>query len=531
MGRQAARSDSETSSNTFNGMTALEWPPSGQEPEERVTGMQHDQERVQKGRDSTNKAEWRYKSPLESRFSSAEMQAIWSAQRKFSTWRRIWLALAEAQAELGLPITSEQLEELRSHLDDIDMEVAARYETRLRHDVMAHIHALGDVAPKARAIIHLGATSQDVNCNTELLQIRDGLDLLARRLAGVIDSLGTFVARYRDIATLGFTHYQPAQPTTVGRRAATWAHDLVLALEDIEQRMTNLRLRGVRGATGTQASFLALFGGDSEKVEQLDRLFVSKLGFDPDKRYAVTGQTYPRIVDAQVLSSLACVAAAIHKICNDIRLLAGRKELEEPFGSEQIGSSAMPYKRNPMRCERATGLARFVMSLAHNGFDTAATQWLERTLDDSSNRRLSLAESFLSLDGALLLLQNVCGGLVVYEHTIRANLMAELPFMAAENILMAAVERGADRQHAHEIIRRHSHEAALQVKQHGKANDLLDRLSGEEMFAGIDLRSLVTPHLFTGRASEQVKSFIADVVDPVRRRYAGRFAPPVDPSV
>lgn len=476
-------------------------------------------------------AEEGYVSALSQRFASAEMQSIWSAKRKFTTWRRIWLALAEAQAELGLPITREQIDELRAHQDDIDMEAAARYEARLRHDVMAHIHALGDVAPKARAIVHLGATSQDVNCNTELLQIRDGLELTARRLAGVIDALGRFAEKHKAIPTLGFTHYQPAQPTTVGRRAAMWAQDFALALEDVEQRLAGLRLRGVRGATGTQASFLSLFGGDAGKVEELDRRFVQKLGFAAERRYAATGQTYPRIVDAQVLSTLASTAAAVHKMCNDVRLLAGRKEIEEPFGSEQIGSSAMPYKRNPMRCERATGLARFVMSLAHNGYDTAAAQWLERTLDDSSNRRLSLAESFLALDGALMLVQNVCGGLVVYEHTIRANLLAELPFMASENILMAAVERGADRQEAHEVIRKHSQAAGNAVKQEGKANDLLERLAREDMFAGIDLQGVLKPEAYTGRAREQTERFIAEVVEPVRARYAGRIAAAVEPKV
>ncbi len=472
-----------------------------------------------------------YVSALSQRFASGEMQAIWSAKRKFTTWRRIWLALAEAQAELGLPITREQIDELRAHQEDIDVAAAARYEARLRHDVMAHIHALGDVAPKARAIVHLGATSQDVNCNTELLQIRDGLELTARRLAGVIDALGRFAEKYKAVPTLGFTHYQPAQPTTVGRRAAMWAQDFALALEDVEQRLAGLRLRGVRGATGTQASFLSLFGGDASKVEELDRRFVQKLGFAPERRYAATGQTYPRIVDAQVLSTLASTAAAIHKVCNDVRLLAGRKEIEEPFGSEQIGSSAMPYKRNPMRCERATGLARFVMSLAQNGYDTAAAQWLERTLDDSSNRRLSLAESFLALDGALMLTQNVCSGLVVYEHTIRANLLAELPFMASENILMAAVERGADRQEAHEVIRRHSQAAGNAVKQEGKANDLLERLAQEKLFAGIDLESVLKPEAYTGRAHEQTERFIAEVVEPVRARYAGRIAAAEEPKV
>lgn len=461
-----------------------------------------------------------YRSPLESRYASAEMRAIWSEHRKFTTWRRLWLALAEAQQELGLPITHEQLDELRAHLDDIDYDAADRYERKLRHDVMAHIHALGDIAPKARPIIHLGATSQDVNCNTELLQIRDGLQLIASKIARVIDSLGSFAIEYRDVPTLGFTHYQPAQPTTVGKRATLWAYDLALALEDIEHRLDTLRFKGVRGATGTQASYLALFDGDERKVERLDRLVAEKMDWPADLRFSVVGQTYPRVVDAQVLGALAVVASAAHKCCNDIRLLANRKEIEEPFEESQIGSSAMAYKRNPMRCERATGMARFVMSLVQNPLNTAATQWLERTLDDSSNRRLALPEAFLALDGVLDVMHNVCSGLVVYEQTIRANLMAELPFMASENIMMAAVAHGADRQEAHEIIRTHSQAAAQKVKEEGGANDLLDRLREEPMFAGIDLHAVLDPTAYVGRAPEQVDHFVADVVEGIRSRYA-----------
>jgi adenylosuccinate lyase len=462
-----------------------------------------------------------YRSPLESRYASAAMREIWSARRKFSTWRRLWLALAEAQHELGLAeVTPAALAALREHLDDIDFDAADRYEQSLRHDVMAHIHALGDVAPAARSIIHLGATSQFVNCNTELLLVRDSLNLIAAALARIIDALGAFAERYRDLPTLGFTHYQPAQPTTVGKRATLWAYDFALALEETEFRIERLRCRGVKGATGTQASFLALFDGDADKVERLDELVCLKLGFPPERRFTVTGQTYPRLLDAQVLGTLAVAAAAVHKCCTDIRLLANRKELEEPFERTQVGSSAMAYKRNPMRCERATGLARFVMSLVQNPLNTAATQWMERTLDDSANRRLCLPEAFLALDATLQIVQNVAAGIAVYEKTIRRNLDAELPFMASENILMAAVQRGADRQAAHEVIRRHSQDAARQVKAEGGENDLLDRLRTEPMFADVDLDAVLDPSAFVGLAPRQVDRFIEQVVEPVRGRYA-----------
>jgi len=461
----------------------------------------------------------RYRSPLETRYASSAMQAIWSPQRKFSTWRRLWLALAEAQRELGLEITQQQIDDIRARLDDIDFAAADRYESKLRHDVMAHIHALGDVAPAARPIIHLGATSQFVNCNTELIQMRDSLRLIAAKLARIIDALGTFAIEYRDVPCLAFTHFQPAQPTTVGRRAAQWAYDLVLCLQDIENRTENLRFRGVKGTTGTQASFMALFDNDETKVEQLDELVTRKMGWPAEKRYLITGQTYPRLVDAQVLSSLAVTAAALHKIATDIRLLAHRKEIEEPFEAEQVGSSAMPYKRNPMRCERICGMARFVMSLVQNPLMTAATQWMERTLDDSANRRLALPESFLALDGSLDVMHNVASGLVVYEKTIRANLMAELPFMAAENLLMAAVKRGADRQEAHEIIRQHSQDAAVQVKAEGGVNDLLERLRDEPIFDGVNFTEVLDPAAYVGRAPEQVDRFIGEVVEGVRKRY------------
>ncbi len=460
-----------------------------------------------------------YRSPLESRYASQEMQAIWSDQRRFSTWRRLWLALAESQKHLGLNITDAQLAELRAHLDDINYEVAARYEAELRHDVMAHVHALGDLAPSARPIIHLGATSQFVNCNAELLQLRDGLRLISQKMARVIDALARFAFEHRNLPTLGFTHYQPAQPTTVGKRAALWAQDFVLALEDIEHQVESLRFRGVKGTTGTQASFLALFDGDHDKVERLDELVTEKMRWPVDRRLIISAQTYPRVVDAQVLSRLASAASVVHKMATDLRLLANRKEIEEPFGAKQIGSSAMAYKRNPMRCERACALARFVINLVGNAYDTAATQWLERTLDDSANRRLSLAESFLALDGALDICHNVAAGMVVYEKTISANLMAELPFMATENLMMAAVRNGADRQDAHEVIRSHSQAAAQAVKAEGKPNDLLTRLKREPMFADVDMAAVLDPKLYIGRAPQQVERFIAEVVEPIRHRY------------
>jgi len=464
-----------------------------------------------------------YESPLASRNASPAMQAVWSSRRKFTTWRRLWLALAEAQQQLGLAITDQQIGELREHLDDIDFDQAATYEKKLRHDVMAHIHALGDVAPAARPIIHLGATSQFVNCNTELILIRDALQIVAGKIAVVIDALGKFASEYRTLPTLGFTHFQPAQPTTVGKRASLWAHDLSITLEEIEHRLDTLRFRGVKGTTGTQASFLALFDDDHDKVEKLDRLVTEKMGWPADKRFAVTGQTYPRVVDGLVSSSLAAVAATCQKFATDVRLLANRKELEEPFEKTQIGSSAMAYKRNPMRCERICGLSRFVIGLASVPYTTAAEQWMERTLDDSAVRRLTLPEPFLAIDGVLDLMINVTRGLVVYEKTIEANLAAELPFMATENLLMAAVQNGADRQEVHEVIREHSQAAAQRVKAEGQANDLLDRLAGEKVFAGIDLQAVLDPSQFIGRAPQQVDQFIEQVVTPIRKRYADQL--------
>ncbi len=462
----------------------------------------------------------RYNSPLSGRYASEAMQAIWSPRRRYTTWRRLWLALAESQAQLGLDISPEQLSQLRAHVEDIDLEAAAAYEQKLRHDVMAHVHVLGDQAPAARPIIHLGATSQYINCNTELLQVRDALTLIAAKTAAVIDALGTFCATWRDTPTLGLTHYQPAQPTTVGKRATLWAQDLALGLEDLEHRIDTLRFRGVRGATGTQASFLDLFEGDAEKVEQLDMLVTEKMDWPADRRYAVTGQTYPRVVDAQVLSALAAIAAATHKCATDLRLLCSLGEIEEPIEQTQIGSSAMPYKRNPMRCERICSLARYVMCLPQSALDTAATQWMERTLDDSANRRIVLPEAFLALDGVLDVLRNVASGMVVHEATVAANLAAHMPFLATERMLMEAVRNGADRQDAHEVIRRHAHEVALTIRDQAAPNDLLERLASEPLFAGVDTTAAMNPAGFVGRAPTQVDAFLADIVEPIRDRYA-----------
>ena len=455
------------------------------------------------------------------------MQSIWSDHRRFATWRRLWLALAESQRALGLDVSEAQLEAMRSHLDDIDLDAARDYERSLRHDVMAHVHAWGDQIPEAKGIIHLGATSQFVNCNTELILLREALELIAAKTAGVVLALSAFAEKWKDLPTLGATHYQPAQPVTVGRRAATWAQDLWLALEDLEHRLDTLRFRGVRGATGSQASFMALFEHDAAKVESLDRMVTERMGWQSDDRFPVTGQTYPRLVDAQILAALAAVAAAVHKCGTDIRLLAGVKELEEPFEKNQIGSSAMAYKRNPMRCERACGMARFVMTLAAAPLQTASVQWLERTLDDSSNRRLVLPEAFLALDGALDVMRNVAEGLIVRPAIVEARLRAELPFMATEDIMMAAVKQGADRQEAHEAVRQHAMAAADRVKA-GEDNDLLARLGKDPLFAGIDLSDVLNPTRYTGTCPEQVGRFITAVADPVRQRWQSRLSESVD---
>jgi len=459
------------------------------------------------------------------------MAELFSPRRRIKTWRSLWLALAEAQHELGLAVTAEQVAELRAALDEIDFELAAEHEKKLRHDVMAHVHTFGDSAPSARGIIHLGATSQDIVCNADLLILREALGMIAGKIALVIDQLGAFAEEWKSFPTLGFTHYQPAQPTTVGRRAAMWTQDFVIGLQEIEARLDALRLRGMRGATGTQASFLGLFDGDAEQVDRMERLVAEKIGWDPDRCWMVSGQTYPRLVDAQLLTSLSIVAAGIHKTCNDIRLLANLREMQEPIAKSQVGSSAMAYKRNPMRCERASGLSRFVMSLSHNALDTAATQWMERTLDDSSNRRLSLPESFLALDGALDIMGNVTNGLVVNEAQVRVNLQRELPFLASEDLMLAAARAGGDRQELHEVVRKHSREVAEAMADGESRNDLFDRLRKEPLFAAIAIDDFEDAGRLVGRAPEQVDRFIEAVVTPIRRAYGQKLPKSAELSV
>ena len=459
-----------------------------------------------------------YDNPLVARYASQNMCRLWSARRIHTTWRKLWVALAEAERELGLEITEAQINELKAGVDDIDFDRAAKYERELRHDVMAHVHAYRDKCPNAGGIIHLGATSCYVTDNTDLILMREGLEALRSRLIAVIDGLARFAARNRELACLGFTHLQPAQPTTVGKRAALWCYDLVLDLEEIEHRLERLKFRGAKGTTGTQASFLALFDGDHAKVEALDRRVAEKMGFAAS--YPVTGQTYSRKVDAQILAALGGIGQSAHKAGTDLRILQSRKELDEPFETKQIGSSAMAYKRNPMRSERMCALSRFAISLAANAEQTAATQWLERTLDDSANRRLSLPQSFLAVDAILILYRNVVDGLVVHPKVIEKNLREELPFMATEEILMAGVRAGGDRQLLHERIRIHSQEAARRVKDEGEPNDLIERLKSDPAFAGVDFHGALDARQFVGRAPQQVDAFIRDVVEPIRAKYA-----------
>ena len=458
-----------------------------------------------------------YQNPLITRYASHAMSEVFSAQRKFSTWRRLWVALAEAEAELGLNITPEQIAQLKAHVDDIDFEAAARHERERRHDVMAHVLTYGDACPEAAGIIHLGATSCFVTDNTDLLLLRDALKQVRTRLVAVIDRLARFAAEYRAMPCLGFTHMQPAQPTTVGKRACLWAYDFVLDLAELEHRLESLKARGPKGTTGTQASFLELFGGNHEKVRKLEKLVCEKIGFD--EAYAVSGQTYTRKIDSQVIGVLSGIAQSAHKMATDLRLLAHRKEVEEPFEASQIGSSAMPYKRNPMRSERICSLARYVMGQETTASATVATQWMERTLDDSAVRRLMLPQSFLAVDAVLILCQNVTDGLVVYPKVIENNLLAELPFMASENIMMAAVEAGGDRQELHEQIRKHSQDAGAVVKGEGRPNDLLERLAADPMFAAVDIQAMTDPAKYVGRAPQQVDEFLAEIIAPIRERY------------
>ena len=445
------------------------------------------------------------------------MSYIWSSDKKFQTWRRLWVALAESQRELGLEISEKQIQQLRDNIENIDFDVAAKHEKNLRHDVMAHVHTYRDVCPDAGGIIHLGATSCFVTDNTDLILLRESLKLVESRLAAVLDALGEFATKYRDLPCLGFTHLQPAQPTTVGKRATLWAQDLWMDFQELQHRIQELRARSVKGTTGTQASFLELFDGDQEKVRKLESLVASKMEFAAT--YDVTGQTYPRKVDVQVVDCLSGIAQSTHKMATDLRLLANYKEIEEPHEKNQIGSSAMAYKRNPMRCERICALGRFVMSLQSSAANTLATQWMERTLDDSANRRLVLPQAFLAIDAILILCENVTDGLVVYPKVIEQRLQSELPFMATENILMAAVSRGGDRQELHEVIRKHSNAAGFAVKLEGKPNDLLERIAGDPAFSGVDLAAVLDTGKFVGRSPFQVDDFVRNCIDPIREKF------------
>ncbi len=467
----------------------------------------------------------RYTHPLSARYVSSEMERIFAPAFRFGTWRRLWLALAEAQRDLGLDIPAGAIRQMRDHLDDIDLEAAARYERRFRHDVMAHIHLFGDVAPAARGILHLGATSAFVGDNTDLIQHREAMTLVRGRIVGTVRALARFARKHRARPTLAYTHFQPAQPTTVGKRATLWIQDLLLDLGEIEHRLAALRLRGVRGTTGTQASFLQLFGGDHGKVAALEEAVCRRLGFDGT--YPVTGQTYPRKVDQALLATLAGVAASASKMAHDIRLLSHLREVEEPFEKDQVGSSAMPYKRNPMRSERICAVARHVIALAADPAYTAATQWLERTLDDSANKRLAIPDAYMATDALLVLAGNVASGLRVNEGVVASNLAAHLPFMVMEAVMMDAAAEGADRQEAHERIRRHTLEAARRMTE-GSGGGLFARVAADEALgvSAAELEEMARPEQLVGRAPEQVDDFLERHVAPVLQRYrdAGRGA-------
>ncbi len=461
----------------------------------------------------------RYVSPLSERYASEEMQYIFSPDKKFRTWRKLWIALAETEMELGLPITQEQIDELKSHQDDINYDVAKAREKEVRHDVMSHVYAYGCQCPKAKGIIHLGATSCYVGDNTDIIIMTEALKLVRRKLVNVLNELRDFAEKYKDLPTLAFTHFQPAQPTTVGKRATLWMQEFCLDLEDLEHVISTMKLLGSKGTTGTQASFKELFEGDEEKIGKIDPMIAKKMGFE--ECYPVSGQTYSRKVDTRVLNVLAGIAASAHKMSNDIRLLQHLKEVEEPFEKSQIGSSAMAYKRNPMRSERIASLSRYVMVDALNPAITSATQWFERTLDDSANKRLSIPEGFLAIDGILDLCLNVVDGLVVYPKVIHKHLMAELPFMATENIMMDAVKAGGDRQELHERIRELSMEAGKNVKVNGAENNLLELIAADPAF-GLsleDLKKTMDPARYVGRAPEQVDAFIGQVIEPILEKY------------
>lgn len=462
----------------------------------------------------------RYESPLSSRYASDEMQFIFSADKKFSTWRRLWIALARAEMELGLPITQAQIDEMEAHVTDIDYELAAQKERELRHDVMAHIHTYGALCPNAMPIIHLGATSCYVGDNTDIILMREALLLTRRKLVRVIADLSKFAERYKALPTLGFTHFQPAQLTTVGKRATLWINELLMDLSEVEYRIDHLQMLGCKGTTGTQASFLELFEGDHEKCKELDRRIAKEMGFA--STVPVSGQTYSRKVDAAVLATLSGIAQSASKFATDMRLLCHLKEVEEPFEAKQIGSSAMPYKRNPMRCERICALSRYVMVDSMNPAITASSQWFERTLDDSANKRISIPEAFLAVDAILNIYANVASGLVVHEKVIERHIMEELPFMASENIMMDAVKRGGNRQELHERIRQLSLEAGSNVKDRGLNNNLIDLIAADPMFglSKEELTAHMEPSKYIGRCPEQVTEFLASEVQPVLERYA-----------
>ena len=460
-----------------------------------------------------------YESPLSSRYASDEMQYIFSSDKKFSTWRRLWVALARAEMELGLPVTQEQIDEMEAHLTDIDYDVAAKYEKELRHDVMAHVHTFGERCPKAMPIIHLGATSCYVGDNTDVILMREGLELVRTKIVRVLAKLSDFADKYKSLPTLGFTHFQSAQLVTVGKRATLWMNELLMDLDEVEYRIANLKLLGSKGTTGTQASFLELFEGDHEKCRELDRRIAAEMGFE--HVVPVSGQTYSRKVDAAVLATLSGIAQSASKFATDMRLLCHLKEVEEPFEAKQIGSSAMPYKRNPMRCERICALSRYVMADAMNPAVTAANQWFERTLDDSANKRISVPEAFLAVDAILNIYENVASGLVVHEKVIERHVMEELPFMATENIMMDAVKRGGNRQELHERIRQLSLAAGSNVKDKGLENNLIDLIAEDSLFgmSREELTAHLEPSRYIGRCPEQTEEFLRDCVAPVLARY------------
>lgn len=470
-----------------------------------------------------------YESPLSSRYADEKMKYLFSPDKKFRTWRRLWIALAEAEKELGLNITQEQIDEMIQYADDINYDVAEAREKVVRHDVMSHVYAYGQQCPKAMPIIHLGATSCYVGDNTDIIIMTEALKLVRDKLVSVIRVLSKFAMEYKDLPTLAFTHFQPAQPTTVGKRATLWIQDLMMDLEDVNYQLSKAKLLGSKGTTGTQASFLELFDGDHEKVKKLDKMIAEKMGYS--SCFAVSGQTYSRKLDYQILSVLSGIAQSATKFSNDVRLLQHLKEVEEPFEKNQIGSSAMAYKRNPMRSERIASLARYVIVDSLNPAITEATQWFERTLDDSANKRISIPEAFLAVDGILNLYMNVADGLVVYPKVIEQHLRRELPFMATENVMMDAVKRGADRQQLHEHIRVHSMAASKVIKEEGGENDLLSRIAGDPIFGVTleELQAIVSPEKYVGRAPQQTKEFIEEVVNPVLEAYD--FVPEEKPEI